>query len=144
MHRPLYCSNTYSCNLTAPYLALYEPLMYDAAGAVRVDVVFTSHVHCFERMHQVKGGRLLDAGYVGMRSPLYLLQGSAGCLEGSTPWLPDKPDWSAVRMCESVAFGFSTVEVLNTTHLRTSFVDAKTGSPLDEVVISRASAIEML
>lgn len=141
VHRPLYCSNTYSCNLTAPYLSLYEPLFFDASsGAVRVDLVLTSHVHCFERMTQVRNGVALAnaSSYDGMRSPLYLLQGAAGCLEGSTPWLPEAPAWSAVRMCESVAFGFSTVEVLNATHLRTSFVNAKDGGALDEVTISKA------
>lgn len=73
-----------------------------------------------------------------MRTPLFLLQGSAGCIEGSTPWAPTQPDWSAVRMCESVAFGFSTVEVLNASHLRTTFVNAKDGQTLDEAVISKA------
>jgi len=140
VHRPFYCSNSYSCNLTAPFVELYEPLLYDAAsGAVRVDLVLTSHVHCYERMTQVKNGvAVANGSYDGMQTPLYLLQGSAGCLEGSTPWTPAKPDWSAVRMCESVAFGFSTVEVLNATHLRTAFVNAKDGSALDEAVISKA------
>ena len=139
VHRPFYCSNSYSCNLTAPFVALYEPLLYDAAGAVAVDVVLTSHVHCYERMTQVKGGAAVGSGgYVGMRTPLYLLQGAAGCIEGSTPWLPEQPAWSAARLCESVAFGFSTVEVLNRTHLRTAFVSAETGGTLDEAVISKA------
>ena len=139
VHRPIYCSNTYSCNLTAPFAAIYEPLFYDSAsGGVRVDLVLTSHVHCFERMHQVTGGVTVDNGYAGMRTPLYILQGSAGCDEGSTPWTPVQPSWSAVRLCESVAFGFSTVEVLNSTHLRTTFVNAKNGSVLDEVTISKA------
>ena len=141
VHRPLYCSNTYSCNLTAPVLAAYEPLFYGADGAtVLVDLVLTAHVHCFERMHQVRNGTLVGTGgYDSMRTPLYLLQGSAGCLEGSTPWLPEQPAWSAFRACESVAFGFSTVEVLNRTHLRTSFVEAGDGRVLDSVTISKAS-----
>jgi hypothetical protein len=36
VHRPFYCSNTYSCNLTAPFVAVYEPLMYSADGSVAV------------------------------------------------------------------------------------------------------------
>jgi hypothetical protein len=137
VHRPLYCSNTYSCNLTAPFAAVYEPLLYRAGGAVAVDVVFQSHVHCFERMFPVRDG-VVVGGYEGMRTPLFLLQGSAGCLEGSTPWLPAQPAWSAFRACEKVAFGFSSVDVLNATHLRTSFVEAGDGRVLDSVTISKA------
>ena len=141
VHRPLYCSNMYSCNLTAPFLEVYEPLLYGADGvSVAVDVVFTSHVHCFERMYPVRGGALVSTSYEGMRTPLFLLQGSAGCLEGSTPWLPAQPAWSAFRACESVAFGFSSVDVLNSTHLRTSFVEAGDGRVLDSVTISKAAA----
>jgi Iron/zinc purple acid phosphatase-like protein C len=106
---------------------------------VRVDLVLTSHVHCYERMWQVRDGAVVaQFSYAGMRTPLYLLQGSAGCIEGSTPWA-QMPEWSAVRICESIAFGFSTVEVLNATHLRTSFV-AQNGDVLDDAVISKAVA----
>ena len=70
-------------------------------------------------MYQVKvGGAFVRTIYNAMVTPLYLLQDSAGCIEGLTAWLPQQPAWSAFRACESVALGFSALAPLNATHLR--------------------------
>ena len=50
--------------------------------AVAVDVVFQSHVHCFERMYPVRDG-VVVGGYEGMRTPLFLLQGGLLALGGA-------------------------------------------------------------
>ena len=143
IHRPYYCSNASPfCGAQAIAQRLaYEPLLMgnsSSGGGPAVDVVITAHVHCYERMWQVSGnGTFVDTHYDGMRTPLHIMQGSAGCIEGSTPWETVTPPWSAFRACEDKAFGFSTLHFANATHMRASFVNAATKLPIDEVWIRK-------
>lgn len=151
VHRPVYCSNSYAClNATEQRLA-YEPLFQGTAlphpqpgraprsTGPAVDVVMTAHVHCYERMWQVgNNGTTVIQNYDGIQTPFYLMQGSAGCIEGSTPWWSNAPAWSAYRACEDVAFGLSLLTFANSTHVRSQFFNAATKAPIDDVWIRKA------
>lgn len=146
IHRPLYSSN----NLTWPswdeMRAAYEPLFVGAAGGAAggrpaVDVVIGSHVHVYERAWQVAAnGTYVVRDYAGMTTPFYVLSGSAGCIEGSTPFLGAPPAWSAARFGEDEAFGVVTLAFVNETHLREAFVDAHGGAERDSAWIVRRAA----
>ena len=93
-----------------------------------------------ERMFPVRNRTLVSTSYEGMTTPLHMLVGSPGCIEGSTPWLPGPPPaWSAYRACEDVSFGFATVTVPNATHLGVELVSSATGAVLDSVWVSKAA-----
>lgn len=143
VHRPLYCSNNMSWPYWNEFRATYEPLFNGPTGGTPggrplVDVVLTAHVHCYERLWQVAAnGTYIKQDYNGMTTPLYLLSGSAGCIEGSTPWVDPVPAWSAYRACEDVAYGFATLNFTNNTHMRTAFVDANSGAEVDSAWVVR-------
>ena len=98
-------------------------------------------MHIYERAWQVAAnGTYVRQDYAGMTTPLHVISGSAGCIEGSTPFIGTPPAWSAVRFGESTAFGFVTLAFHNSTHARHAFIDAHTGEELDSAWIVRQSA----
>jgi hypothetical protein len=100
------------------YAETLEPLMieYD------VDIVFSGHVHSYERVHPsekekvacypvrkervkdlehgVQMGNVVEYSdtYIGCdnKGPVYVIQGNSGGAQGEK-WQEPKPDWSAVR-----------------------------------------------
>lgn len=143
VHRPIYCSNNMSWPEWDTFRATYEPLFVGgvggaAGGPPAVDVVLQAHVHCYERLWQVaSNGTFVAQTYTGMSTPFYLLSGSAGCMEGSTPWLHTTPAWSAFRACEDVAYGFATLTFANATHMRSALVSAADGREVDAAWVVR-------
>jgi hypothetical protein len=143
IHRPLYSSNNLTWPQADEMLAAYEPLFVGAAGGAAggrpaVDVVVGSHVHVYERMWQVAAnGTFTVQNYDGVVTPFYVLSGSAGCIEGSTPFLGAPPAWSAARFGEDEAFGFVTLAFYNETHMREAFVNARGGGELDHAWVVR-------
>jgi hypothetical protein len=146
VHRPIYTSN----NMTLPNVdamrAAMEPLFVgpnggDKGGAPAVDIVITSHVHCLERLWQIAGnGSFVRQSYDAMSTPLYILSGAAGCMEGSTPWNEPQPAWSAYRACESTAFGFATLHFHNSSVACVDFINSADGSVMDHSCITRQEA----
>lgn len=73
-----------------------------------VDVVFTGHVHAYERTHPVFDASRSSFG------PVHIRLGDAGNYEGpAEPWQEPQPEWSAFR--ES-SFGSGLLTVHNSTH----------------------------
>lgn len=146
VHRPLYTSNNMTWPNADAMRGAMEPLFVGpnggaAGGAPAVDIVITSHVHCLERLWQIAGnGSFVKQSYEGMSTPLYILTGAAGCMEGSTPWNEPQPSWSAYRACESTAFGFSTLHFYNATTACVDFVNSANGEVMDHSCITRQVA----
>ena len=137
-HRPMYCSNTYSCALDGPLMSAAFEEMWNNRSTF-VDAYFAGHAHCYERMLPLFNGTLVSKSYANMTTPLYMLAGSPGCMEGSTPWQPGPPpQWSAYRACEDVAYGFARVSIANATAMRVDFVNSADGSVLDGAWITKA------
>lgn len=111
MHRPMYCSTggkqgAQRCGQQAPYL---RGLVEDIFVQFGVDLVYSGHVHAYERTAPVVNGTA-DA-----RGPVYLMNGSGGNREGETnTWNPDTPSYSLVRQGR---YGMGALTVLNATAL---------------------------
>ena len=104
MHTPFYTSNAHHpMSEGAAMRAAIEPLLLGAS----VDLVFSGHVHAYERTYRVANGALSAAG------PAYITIGDGGNREAfAYPWLKDQPEWSALR---EYAYGFGKLDV-NRTH----------------------------
>ena len=120
LHKPFYCSDD---GTPGGYADLLEEtlLRYD------VDLTITGHMHCYERVHPVKGGEVtvwpqkqllsppappgvaattaeakeveMDVYYLSESGtgPVHVVQGHAGGMQAER-WLQPQPMWSAVRM----------------------------------------------
>jgi len=105
-HHPWYCSNAKHQDSAWFMKEEYEDLFHEH----KVDVVLQGHVHAYERTYGTYKEKRDDS------APVYMTTGNAGNDEGLyKDWINPQPEWSAYR--ESV-FGFSTMQIFNSTHLR--------------------------
>jgi hypothetical protein len=73
-----------------------------------VDIVFSGHVHAYERSHPVFRNKRTSDG------PTYVVIGDGGNREGiAKDYLQPPPVWSAFRRGR---YGYGTFEVKNSTH----------------------------
>ncbi|CAO2839347.1 unnamed protein product [Amaranthus hypochondriacus] len=83
-----------------------EKLLYDA----KVDVVFTGHVHAYERFDRVYDGKVNKCGAV------HITIGDGGTREGlAKSFVDPKPEISIFR---EASFGHGQFEVINSSHAR--------------------------
>jgi len=84
--------------------------MEDLFIEYRVNIVFTGHVHGYERTHNVAKEVLDEKG------PSYVIIGDGGNREGHAAGFldPSPPAWSAFR--DNTIFGHGTLELANSTH----------------------------
>ncbi|KAF6211415.1 hypothetical protein GE061_011927 [Apolygus lucorum] len=123
-HRPMYCSNTnHGClkeeslvrkGLDYRWFGL-EDLFYKYG----VDVSMWGHEHSYERLwpvynNTVKIDEKNERLYVNPGAPVHITTGSAGCWEMLSDFSEQIPEWSAKRLS---LYGYSTMHVMNTTHL---------------------------
>uniref|UniRef100_A0AAV1T108 Purple acid phosphatase n=1 Tax=Peronospora matthiolae TaxID=2874970 RepID=A0AAV1T108_9STRA len=106
MHGPWYNSNTAHQGME-PHVMMkrhMEEILYQN----KVDVVFSGHVHAYERSHPVYKEQVVEDG------PMYIVLGDAGNREGLAPTYYDpQPEWSAYRKAD---YGFALLKVANRTH----------------------------
>ncbi|RID63107.1 hypothetical protein BRARA_E02133 [Brassica rapa] len=103
-HVPWYNSNDAHQNEGDGMMAEMEPLLY-ASG---VDIVFTGHVHAYERTKRVNNGRSDPCG------PVHITIGDGGNREGLARKYKDpSPEWSVFR---EASFGHGELQMVNSTH----------------------------
>jgi len=104
-HVPWYTSSgQHHMTEGARQLHAVEDLLHTA----QVDVVFSGHVHGYERTFGVHKGNVACDG------PVYITIGDGGNHEGpACPWLTDVPAWSAFR---EFSFGHGVFDIQNGTH----------------------------
>jgi len=104
-HVPWYSSNgIHPMTEAAPYLDCVEDLLH----IYKVDIVFSGHVHAYERTVGVYKGNADCDG------PVYVTIGDGGNHEGpECPWIADIPAWSAFR---EFSFGHGILDIHNRTH----------------------------
>lgn len=85
----------------------------------KVDVVFSGHVHAYERTYRVSNiaCNLID-GFCGpvldQNAPMYIVIGDGGNVEGlANPYLHPQPEYSAYR---EASFGHGILDIMNRTH----------------------------
>lgn len=104
MHAPWYSSNTAHLDEVDGMRRSLEPLLLQYGA----DVVFTGHVHAYERTGCV-ARRRADG-----RGPLHIVVGDGGNREGlSMSYLDPAPRWSAFR---EASYGHGSLDLLNATH----------------------------
>jgi len=108
MHCPWYSSNKdhYEEKQTVLMRESMESLFF----YYRVNIVFTGHVHAYERTHPVFNNSINDYG------PVYIVIGDGGNLEGHAKEYYDQPNWSAYR--NGTDYGFGTITLLNPNKLQ--------------------------
>lgn len=105
-HEPYINSNTaHSISSEGlPMQAAIEDTLFEA----KVDVVFSGHVHAYERSCQVYNYKCTDG------APYYITIGDGGNAEGlASTWVEPQPEWSVFRQA---SYGHGELNVVNSTH----------------------------
>ncbi|PRP80484.1 putative purple acid phosphatase 20-like [Planoprotostelium fungivorum] len=124
-HTPIYCSNSAHYEEGQPMGSVYEDLLFQNS----VDVVFSGHVHAYERTQRIYRDEINEKG------PVYIINGAGGTSEGlATSW-EETPDWSVFRQSEH--WGHGLIQIYNGTHMRYQFKEDMHSKIIDEVWITR-------
>ncbi|KAL9228033.1 hypothetical protein vseg_003651 [Gypsophila vaccaria] len=105
LHAPWYNSNkAHQCEIESVDMRnAMEQLLYNA----RVDIVFTGHVHAYERFTRVYDGKVDKCG------PIHITIGDGGNREGlSKSFLEPKE----ITIFREASFGYGQLDVINSTH----------------------------
>ena len=106
-HEPYVNSNTAHPMKTegAPMQAAIEDTLYK----YKVDVVFSGHVHAYERSCRVYKYQCVSDG------PYYITIGDGGNAEGlASTWVQPQPAWSVFRQA---SYGFGELRVVNSSYV---------------------------
>ena len=103
IHCPWYSSNMdhYEEKQTVEMRKYMEPLFYK----YNVNIVFSGHVHAYERSHPVY------LNNTNSKAPIYITIGDGGNLEGHARRYYEQPIWSAYR--NGTDYGYGTLEIIN-------------------------------
>jgi hypothetical protein len=124
-HRPMYCStdDNDDCTHKESIIRKGIPIVHafgleDLFYNYGVDLEIWAHEHVYERMwpvynRQVYNGSL-EEPYTNPKAPVHLIAGSAGCQEDIDPFVPNPPEWSAIRISD---YGYTEMTVHNNTHI---------------------------
>lgn len=86
-----------------------ENAIEDVLFENKVDLVFSGHVHAYERSCQVYQYKCTPG------APYYITIGDGGNHEGlATGWVEPQPEWSAYRQA---SYGFGELHAVNATHM---------------------------
>ncbi|XP_025104271.1 acid phosphatase type 7-like [Pomacea canaliculata] len=142
-HRPMYCSNDDDdemCRNPANPIrngtAAFWPNLEDLFYKYGVDLEIYAHEHSYERLWPVYKSKVCNGSsepYTNPPAPVHIITGSAGDKEGQEKFLPHPEVWSAVR---SDDYGFTVMDIINSTHLTLSQVSTdKEGQVIDSVIL---------
>ncbi|CAE7481370.1 PAP21, partial [Symbiodinium microadriaticum] len=96
-------------NVGYPMQSAIEDTLYE----YKVDIVFSGHVHAYERSCSLYQYVCQDG------APYYITIGDGGNKEGlATGWVEPQPDWSLFRQA---SYGFGKLRVVNSTHAQWSW-----------------------
>jgi hypothetical protein len=101
-HCPWYNSNKAHQNETQTILMreTFEPVFYK----YKVNLVFTGHVHAYERTYSVYANK------IDLSGPTYIVIGNGGNNEGHASTYLEKPEWSAYRNGTQYGYGLLFVK----------------------------------
>ena len=144
-HRPLYCTGEGDeCGAQAFVMrnglmsnGSWHYSLEEAYYEQGVDFVITGHVHNYERVYDIYGGKT-GQKTTDMTATTYIVNGDAGNREGHHKFdTKPQPSWSAFR---TTSYSFSKITVYNATHIHhqqivadTELPDAEQGKVMDDV-----------
>jgi len=144
-HRPIYCStqgfSDENGNPTNNWIPLggsnsktLQTRFEDLFMKYKVDVIFTGHVHSYERNYPTYQSQILG-DYSNPKAPIGIIVGNAGSIEGidSGKWVTPAPQWSAFRWRDGFGLGLLKVDQLT---LKWEFYSAN-NSLVDSVTINK-------
>jgi hypothetical protein len=106
-----------------------------------VDLIFSGHVHHMERTLPLRNFTAVPSPdpqrpYHDARAPVYVVSGAVGCAEEHDPFSEPWHEWTAWR---SMAYGYSHLTVINSTHLELDFQsDNLGGRVIDAVMVTKS------
>ncbi len=119
-HEPFYCSNKAHYKEAEDMRKIYEPLF----NRYHVNMVFSGHVHSYERTHAIYNGQVVAAHKASSTGTpveeqkrkqdgtVYITVGDGGNREGlAIGFFDEKPEWSARRERK---YGFGELEMTPT------------------------------
>ncbi|GAB9465876.1 hypothetical protein Gpo141_00003265 [Globisporangium polare] len=116
IHRPLYCSETYTSDYRRSLLLRNH--LEHLLDEFRVDVVFSGHYHSYERTCPVYDEQCFYGATLSVaQAPVHIMVGSGGANVDSEGYY-DR-DWS-LRVLQE--YGYGRVHVYNATHMHFEFV----------------------
>lgn len=125
-HRPWY--STGSGNICAPCQRAFEPLLYKYG----VDVGIFGHVHNAQRFLPVNNSVADPAGLQNPKSPVYIVAGGAGNVEGLSAI---GSNYSTNVFAYAYDFSYASVTFQDANHLQIDFIQSATGRVLDSSVL---------
>ncbi|KNC53454.1 uncharacterized protein AMSG_01167 [Thecamonas trahens ATCC 50062] len=133
-HRPVYCTGSpYSKDSvptenSATLQAWLEPLFKE----YRVDAYVSGHAHRYERQFPTYRNQPTSRSYTAPGGTVYLVSGGAGNVEGHSSGGADAV-WTAYKNITD--FGYSTMTVVNATHLEWQWRVSATDELADAITI---------
>lgn len=121
-HRPWY--STGSGNVCGACQDAFEPLMYKYG----VDIGVFGHVHNSQRFAPVNNSVVDAAGMGDPKSPMYIIAGGAGNIEGPTPV---GANVTSNRFSYAEDFAYATLTFADENNLGINFIRSSTGEILD-------------
>jgi hypothetical protein len=133
IHAPWYNSNTAHHNEEEEVVlrTLMEDLLYE----YKVDLMFSGHVHSYERMHPVFKQKLSKG------ATTYINIGDGGNREGPAETYINKPEWSAFR---EPVFGHGELNIVNASFAEWSWkrnLDSQASEPADSVLLIKNDGV---
>ncbi|KUI65278.1 Acid phosphatase [Cytospora mali] len=122
-HRPWYSTGGRS-NICSACQDAFEPLMYKYG----VDLGVFGHVHNSQRFAPVNNSIVDPAGMDNPKSPMYIIAGGAGNIEGATPV---GSNISSNRFAYAEDFAYATLTFADENNLEINFLRSSTGEILD-------------
>jgi len=124
-HTPMYCTNKAHLDEGVRMRSTFEKLFYE----YNVDVVFSGHVHAYERTVPIY------KGVENQKGPVYITNGAGGTQEGLADEWIDAAEWTAFRQSES--WGLGLIKIYNSTHMTYEFKEVHENRVLDSAWIVR-------
>lgn len=112
----------------------FEKLLYKYG----VDIAVFGHVHNSQRLLPVFNGATDPRGMDNPKAPMYIICGGAGNIEGLAP-IEDYSYYTEFAYADD--YSYSTLKILNETHLQVDFIRSLTGDLLDSSTLYKDHSI---
>lgn len=133
-HKPLYCSTNdyYDCKIGCQKIAgAMEAILQENSA----DLFLAGHLHNYERSWPVFKGNVTAKSYSDPDSPVHVVIGMAGDVEGLTNKWMAAPDWRARR---DARLGYAMLDFQDASTMRFEYVLSESGEVADSFVLTKA------